>query len=92
MRGDFLKTLLLILALTASCSLRLAAQTSSAVPVYLDPQQPVERRVDDLLSRMTLKEKVGQLNLPCVFYDELGKEHRGKDRGLQAICRRNVYE
>lgn len=28
---------------------------------YRDPQQPIETRVDDLLSRMTLKEKVGQM-------------------------------
>jgi beta-glucosidase len=33
-------------------------------PVYLDPDQPVEKRVDDLLSRMTLEEKLGQLNMP----------------------------
>ena len=26
------------------------------------------------MSRMTLKEKVGQLNLPCVYVDELGKD------------------
>jgi beta-glucosidase len=30
-------------------------------PIYKDPHQPVERRVDDLLSRMTLDEKVAQL-------------------------------
>jgi beta-glucosidase len=30
-------------------------------PLYRDPSQPVARRVDDLLSRMTLPEKVGQL-------------------------------
>ncbi len=29
---------------------------------YLNPNFPVERRVDDLMSRMTLKEKVGQMN------------------------------
>ena len=51
----------------------LKAQTGKA-PLYLDPNQPIERRVDDLLSRMTLKEKVGQLNLPCVYVDELGKD------------------
>ncbi|MEU6842134.1 glycoside hydrolase family 3 N-terminal domain-containing protein [Streptomyces sp. NPDC046716] len=28
---------------------------------YLDPELPVERRVEDLLSRMTLEEKAGQL-------------------------------
>ena len=48
-------------------------QTKSATPIYLDPHQPIERRVDDLMNRMTLKEKVGQLNLPCVYVDQLGK-------------------
>jgi beta-glucosidase len=51
----------------------LDAQSSAGTPVYLDPTQPIERRVDDLMSRMTLKEKVGQLNLPCVYVNELGK-------------------
>jgi beta-glucosidase len=36
-----------------------SAQT--ATPIYKDPRQPVERRVEDLLSRMTLDEKVAQL-------------------------------
>jgi beta-glucosidase-like glycosyl hydrolase len=49
------------------------AQTSE-LPAYLNPKEPVEVRIDDLLSRMTLKEKVGQLNLPCVYVDELGKD------------------
>ena len=54
--------------------LLLRSQPSSEVPVYLEPNQPVDRRIDDLLARMTLKEKVGQLNLPCVYVDELGKD------------------
>jgi beta-glucosidase len=53
-------------------------------PIYLDPQQPIERRVEDLLGRMTLEEKVGQLNLPCVYVDQLGKTIPEK---MQA-CRR----
>jgi len=48
------------------------AQGGDATPVYLDPKRPIEERVDDLISRMTLKEKVGQLNLPCVYVGELG--------------------
>ena len=36
----------------------------SQKPVYLDSSQPIEKRVDDLLSRMTLEEKLGQLNMP----------------------------
>jgi beta-glucosidase len=53
-------------------------------PVYLNPHEPVARRVDDLLSRMTLKEKVGQLNLPCVYVNDLGRNIPSK----QAACRR----
>ncbi len=48
------------------------AQAGDATPVYLDPKRPIEERVDDLIGRMTLKEKVGQLNLPCVYVGELG--------------------
>jgi beta-glucosidase len=47
--------------------------TQSSTPIYLDAHWPIESRVDDLMSRMTLKEKVGQLNLPCVYVDQLGK-------------------
>ncbi len=39
------------------------AQTSrpAAVPAYLDPSQQIDVRVDDLVSRMTLEEKISQL-------------------------------
>lgn len=76
LRGRVPKLLGLLAVLTGiavPAGLHLIAQTPAAVPIYLDPKQPIERRVDDLMSRMTLKEKVGQLNLPCVYVDELGK-------------------
>ena len=38
--------------------------SSGQKSIYLDPGQPVERRVEDLLSQMTLEEKLGQLNSP----------------------------
>jgi len=60
------------------------AQSGGERPVYLNPNEPVARRVDDLLSRMTLKEKVGQLNLPCVYVDDLGRDIPSK----MAACRR----
>ena len=60
-------------AALASISVILA-QAADRTPIYLDPKRPVEERIDDLMSRMTLKEKVGQLNLPCVYVDELGKD------------------
>ena len=50
------------------------SQAGGEMPGYLNPKEPLEKRIDDLMSRMTLKEKVGQLNLPCVYVDELGKD------------------
>jgi len=54
------------------------AQSDTATAPYLDPQQPVDVRVNDLLKRMTLKEKVGQLNLPCAYVDALGMTNAEK--------------
>jgi len=71
------KSFLLLVTLAGavlSDDLVLRAQNNTATPPYLDPRVPIERRIDDLLSRMTLKEKAGQLNLPCVYVDELGKD------------------
>ena len=76
--------LITILGAVLSSAPVLWTQNDSATPVYLDPKAPVEERVDDLLSRMTLKEKVGQLNLPCVYVDELGKNTPSK----MEACRR----
>jgi len=62
----------------ASCALAsisvILAQAGGPTPIYLDPKRPVEERIEDLMSRMTLKEKVGQLNLPCVYVPELGRD------------------
>ncbi len=60
-------------ALALVAALPLMAQSNAASPIYLDKTQPIEARVDDLMQRMTLKEKVGQLNLPCAYVDALGK-------------------
>jgi beta-glucosidase len=41
----------------------LSLPAASAEPAYLDPRKPVEERVRDLVSRMTLEEKIGQMNI-----------------------------
>jgi beta-glucosidase len=56
----------------------------AAAQPYLDPALPVEARVRDLLSRMTLEEKAGQMNMPCVYLDELGRDAPSRI----AACRR----
>ena len=43
------------------CGLGLFAQTTDK-PLYLNPQQPVEKRVRDLISRLTVEEKAVLLN------------------------------
>jgi beta-glucosidase len=62
----------------------LSAQAGGELPAYLDPKRPVEERIDGLMSRMTLKEKVGQLNLPCVYVNQFGKDIPSK----MVACRR----
>ncbi|HEV2274081.1 MAG TPA: glycoside hydrolase family 3 C-terminal domain-containing protein [Acidobacteriaceae bacterium] len=48
------------LALTFCCGAASAQQ--SGAPLYLDPSKPMEQRITDLVSRMTLEEKASQLN------------------------------
>jgi beta-glucosidase len=80
--------LLLLIAVSATLfhAPALSAQTGGELPAYLDAKRPVEERVNDLMSRMTLKEKVGQLNLPCVYVDELGKDIPSKQEGCRKFA------
>ena len=52
---------LLLSLLISSASVQTSAKDVNK-PLYKDAGAPVEKRVDDLLSRMTLEEKVYQLN------------------------------
>lgn len=51
-------------------------------PVYKDATQPIEKRIDDLISRMTLKEKVGQMNIPCCYITQIGWGLNSKTKPL----------
>lgn len=68
--------------LTIAALLLASLPAFSQTPVYKDASQPVEKRVDDLMSRMTLEEKVAQM---CQY---VGPEHirenqaRFKDKGV----------
>lgn len=53
-----MKNLLIVLTFMAAITVAGQAQT----PVYKNPNLPVEQRIQDLLKRMTLEEKAGQLN------------------------------
>src|SRR5215212_2446263 len=56
--GRVAPALLLIAALVSAAGVRGARTQEERRPVYLDPARPLEARVEDLLSRMTLEEKV----------------------------------
>src|SRR3954468_23556399 len=56
-RNSRLRTAVVI----ALATLAVLPATAGAKPPYQDPSLPVAERVDDLLSRMTLAEKVGQM-------------------------------
>lgn len=43
-------------------TMTLTMQGKTKKPIYKDPKAPIEQRVEDLLGRMTLEEKVGQMN------------------------------
>ncbi|MGA2853261.1 MAG: glycoside hydrolase family 3 C-terminal domain-containing protein [Verrucomicrobiota bacterium] len=58
-------------------------------PRYLDANQPVEKRVDDLLSRMTLEEKISQVHADSKFstaaVPRLGIPRRWFDDGPHGV-------
>jgi len=59
-------------------------------PVYLDPDQPIDKRVEDLLDRMTLEEKIGQMNMPCVYLQQLGKYKESKLEACKKFAAGNL--
>ncbi len=55
-----------------SCAALWTATMFAQQPLYKDPNAPMEKRVDDLLSRMTLEETVSQLMNDSPAIDRLG--------------------
>jgi beta-glucosidase len=54
---------------------------------YRDPVYSTTQRVEDLLSRMTLEEKVGQLNMPGVHATPFGADSETRIRGCGNFIR-----
>jgi beta-glucosidase len=63
----------------------LMARAESSV-LYRDAAAPLDQRVEDLLRRMTLEEKVGQMNMPCVYESGLGKTIPEKTAAVQQFA------
>ncbi|NOY60645.1 MAG: beta-glucosidase [Calditrichaeota bacterium] len=58
LRNDDVHRMLQPLKVIASDTRSIDLINDTSIPLYKDPAQPVEKRVDDLLRRMTLQEKV----------------------------------
>lgn len=54
------------------CSIQPNTGGQARMPPYKDPSLPIERRVDDLVSRMTLEEKVSQMMNTAKPIERLG--------------------
>ncbi len=59
MRRPYTISILISISMFVSCPI--ISQPADNKPLYLDYTQPVEKRVDDLVSRMTLEEKISQM-------------------------------
>lgn len=59
--------------------------TDTTVPLYRDPTAPVDLRVRDLLARMTLREKVGQLNQRMYGWDAYRRTPSGSFELTEAL-------
>ena len=62
-------SLVLLISIGLSCSISLTQVQPTSI--YKDPKAPMDARVDDLISRMTLEEKVSQLTSDSAAIDRL---------------------
>ena len=70
------KTIFSLAVVIAAFNTNISAQTKSDIPLYKNPKASVENRIKDLLSRMTVEEKVGQISMPLGWpmYTKTGDE------------------
>ncbi len=63
----------------------------NAPPVYKDASRTIDERVEDLLNRMTLEEKIGQMNMPCMYVPQMGETIEEKKKAARVFVKGN-YE
>ncbi|MHB1021967.1 MAG: glycoside hydrolase family 3 C-terminal domain-containing protein [Acidobacteriaceae bacterium] len=73
---------------TGILTISLACYGQHAAPAYMKPSLPTAQRVDDLVSRMTLEEKVSQMENNSVAIPRLGiPAYNWWNEGLHGIAR-----
>ncbi|HEY1264584.1 MAG TPA: glycoside hydrolase family 3 C-terminal domain-containing protein [Terriglobales bacterium] len=69
----------------------LCSAQEASNPPYKDPSLPMEQRVNDLVSRMTLEEKVSQIGHTAAAIPRLGvPEYNWWNEGLHGVARAGV--
>ncbi|HEX8291840.1 MAG TPA: glycoside hydrolase family 3 C-terminal domain-containing protein [Pyrinomonadaceae bacterium] len=64
---------------------------TKATPPYMDTGLPLDRRVDDLVSRMTLEEKISQMMNKAAAVERLGvAEHDWWNEALHGVARAGI--
>jgi beta-glucosidase len=87
-RSHVVRAALATAALAAPSGAQTAAQTATQTPAYRNETLPVERRVDDLVSRMTLEEKVSQMKDVAPAIPRLGiPDYNWWNEGLHGVAR-----
>jgi len=80
------RTRILILLFTVIFVTTIAGLAEDEKKLYQDSSLPIETRVEDLLGRMTLEEKVGQMNMPCAYETGLGRSIDQKFTGTRKFA------
>lgn len=81
-----MNTRIVILELVLCAVVLPASAEPAGDALYRDSSQPVDVRVEDLLGRMTLAEKIGQINMPCLYKEELGDGVKEKMEGSRRFA------
>ncbi len=73
------------------CLLSISPTVAQTKPPYLDPSLPIDRRVEDLVSRMTLEEKISQMMNRAAGIERLGvPEYEWWNEALHGVARAGV--
>jgi beta-glucosidase len=81
----------LIFVFLSSASTGRIARAQTDLPAYKNPRLPLERRVDDLVSRMTLEEKISQMQNAAAAIPRLDvPEYEWWNEGLHGVARAGI--